>query len=335
MTVGFRLIPGVGLLAVLLVAGGCRGGVDRHQAEFLVFGTRVEVIVRGVEDHRAEQAFARLGRDFQRMHREWHPWAPGPLVELNQGLVAGGWVRTTPDLVALIKASQDMETRSGGLFNAAIGPLVGLWGFHTSEYPITDPPPTADAIAGLLAWRPSALDIHIDGQRVHSGNRAVGLDFSGIAKGFAAAAACDRLADFQIIDALVNLGGDVMVCADTSTPWQVAVRDPAGGVLTTLAISQRQAVFTSGNYHRYGQWDGQRYAHILDPASGYPVEAVMQATVIDPDPILADAAATALVVAGPETWRLVADQMGVERALIVDSAGNIQASDALAETIRK
>ncbi len=315
------------VIAITLLASCQRGDVEQR-AEFLVFGTQVQVVVRDLSEAQAEIAFARLGRDFQRMHHEWHPWDPGPLNALNQGLADGGWVRTTPDLVTLIEASQRMERGSDGLFNAAIGALVRRWGFHTSSYPITDLPPDDTEIQALLLRQPSTLDIQIDGQRVRSTNRAVHLDFSGIAKGLAAHQACERLAEYESVDAMIDLGGDVMICGPTAKPWRVALSDGRRGVLTTVEIAERMAIFTSGNYHRYGEWEGERYAHILDPATGYPVERIMQATVMDPDPVLADAAATALVVAGPHLWQSVARNMGAEHALIIDSDGNVQATEA-------
>ncbi len=320
-------ICAIGLLA------GCLSDVGRHQADFLVFGTQATVTVRDVDSRRAEQAFARVGRDLQRMHREWHPWRSGALSDLNRALPDGGWVRTTPDLVRLTVASREFEAASGGLFNPAIGGLVRMWGFHTSDYPITEPPPAAEAIESLLAYRPSMSDIEVDRLRLRSNNRAVRLDFSGLAKGLAAERVCERLAEFDIVNALIDLGGDVMVCGASDPAWRVAIPDRDQDVLTTVELTESMAIFTSGNYHRYGEWDGERYAHILDPGTGYPVEGIMQATVIDPDPMRADAAATALVVAGPVMWRSVADSMGIERAIVIDTEGRVELTEALEDEL--
>lgn len=312
------------LLATLILSGsGCQQQVSEHHATFAVFGTQVSATVRGVDQDRAEQAFGPLGRDFQRMHRQWHPWEPGALTELNQALPRGEWVETTPELIELIKASQAMEALSGGRFNAGVGGLIRLWGFHTSEYPITEPPPDSEAIAGLVDQGPSALEIQVDGQRVRSSNPAVQLDFGGIAKGLAARLACERLAEFSIIDAMIDLGGDVMICGARARPWRVAVADIQGRVIDTIEVTEPMAVFSSGIRHRYREWDGERYPHILDPSTGHPVDAIFQVTVVDPDPILADSGATALVVAGPDQWREVARGMGMDRVMVIDADGQV------------
>ena len=317
-------------LVALLALAGCRMPAGDHAAEFFVFGTRVEVSVREASEDNANGAFRALNADFRRMHAEWHPWEPGALMELNRGLASGGWVRTTSDLVRLLEASQEMERASEGLFNAAIGELVSLWGFHTSDYPITEPPPDTGAIHAALAWRPTTLNIETDGTRVRTGDRGIRLDFSGIAKGLAVLNACQRLEEFRITDALINAGGDVLVCSHTDRPWRVAIRDPAGGVLTTVELTEPQAVFTSGNYQRFGEWEGERYAHILDPRTGRPVAGVLQATVIHPDPLTADAAATALVVAGPLAWQRIAAGMGIEQAIVVGADGRVETTEAVA-----
>lgn len=288
-----------------------------------MFGTRVTVQARAVDDRTADAAFRDVGALLQRLHRELHPWQDGALTRLNDALAAGRAHETTPYLAELIAASRRLERRSRGAFNPAIGALVALWGFHTSDYPITDPPPAEDAVEALLRHRPSLTDVRVDGRRVTSSNRHVQLDFSGIAKGLAVREACAVLAEHGIESALVNAGGDVMVCGAGARPWRVAVRRPGGGVIETLAVDRPLAVFTSGSDYRYREFDGTRRPHILDPASGRPVEAPMQATVIDPDPLLADAGATALVVAGPERWRRIAAALSLERSVVAEPAGPV------------
>nr|WP_240956411.1 FAD:protein FMN transferase [Wenzhouxiangella sp. XN79A] len=315
------------MASILLAA--CMPPEGDHDATFFVFGTEVEVRLRGVTEAHAANAFRLLGPEFQRMHREWHPWEPGALTELNAELARGGRHRTTPDLAELIEVGTRLETESMGRFNPAIGALVALWGFHTSAYPITDPPPSDAAVAERLAWQPSMRSLVLDGRTVRARARGVQLDFSGLAKGLAVRRACELLAGVEITDALVNAGGDVAVCGPGARAWRVGLRDPAGGVLTTLEIREPVAVFTSGNDYRFGEFDGERYAHILSPFTGRPVDAVMQATVIHADPLRADAGATALVVAGPDAWRMVADAMGLDRALVVDADGRVEATEGL------
>jgi len=315
------------LVALVAMLAGCTPTGTDHRAVFAVFGTEVELQLRRTGRDQAQAAFTKVGAILQDLHRELHPWEPGELMSLNRALAAGQAHETTPNIVALITASQSLEQATEGAFNPAIGALVNLWGFHTSRYPITDPPPTPHQLDHLLEPSPSTLELSVKGLEVRSANPAVRLDFSGIAKGLAVLRVCEVLAELEIGAAMVNAGGDVLVCSVGDRPWRVAIRGAEGGVLETLEIARPLAVFTSGNYYRFAEFDGERYAHILDPATGRPVDNLMQATVVDPDPMVADAGATALVVAGPARWRRLAGALEIEKGIAIGPNGSVSRLD--------
>lgn len=319
----------LGLIVFGLAACQPKDELISSNAQLAVFGTQAQITIRHSKDQDAEDAIARLDQLFQRLHRDWHPWEAGALTSLNEELQSGQWVALDASLTDLLQRSQLLEQQTNGRFNAAIGQLVRLWGFHTSNYPITSPPPSGEQIAQITQRKPSTLDIEwadssLEGMRVRSINPAVGLDFSALAKGAAADMACDLLIERGLADSLVNLGGDVLVCGAGTKPWQVAIKDPRQGVLEVLEIRERMAVFTSGQYHRFGEWDGERYAHVLDPSTGYPILHVLQATAIAKDPIVADAAATSLVVAGVEQAQILGETLGLEQWMVVDETGQSQ-----------
>ena len=191
------------------------------------------------------------------------------------------------------------------------------------------------AIAALVARDPSMDDLEIAGRRVSTTNTAVQLDFGGFAKGVALDRAVDILRDHGIRHAIVNAGGDLNTLGRAAgRPWRVAVRHPEEwGVLASLEPRDGEVVYTSGNYQRFREDKGIRYGHIIDPRDGMPVRDIVSATVLGRDGALADAAATALSVAGPGDWRDVAKAMGVDRALLVESDGTLHMTDAMRERI--
>ena len=308
------------LLCICLTA--CTEQPGEEKAQFYVFGTLMEVSLWDTGSSDAQEAFTELQELFQGMHFEWHAWEPGTLVEINQAFAAGQPVLATPSIVEMVRQSQSVEKDSGGRFNPAIGGLVRLWGFHTSEYPILGPPPGRMQISELVSTNPSSLDIRIDGLELSSTNPAVQLDFGGIAKGYAIDIACEKLKAFGVKNAIVNAGGDLKAMGDHGTrPWRIAVRDPAGGIIGTLETTGDEAIFTSGNYERFRQDELERYPHILDPRTGWPVENVASVTVIADDGWFADAAATALIVAGLDEWQEVARALGLDEVMLVDESG--------------
>ncbi len=196
------------LLAFALATAACSRNADQR-AEFFVFGTLVEVELPGTAESKASEVFSNLQQEFQRMHRDWHAWEAGELARVNAALQAGETTRTTPDILNLIRRSQALEQASQGRFNPAIGKLIGLWGFHTSEFPIFGPPPDPEQIEALMIASPSALDIEMDGENVTSGNPHVQLDFGGIAKGYAVDLAINIIRQAGIDSTIVNAGGDM------------------------------------------------------------------------------------------------------------------------------
>ena len=311
------------IVVCLVLLAACHRNEEQN-AEFFVFGTIVEVKLWGASQEQGDRAFTELQQMFQGMHRDWHAWEPGRLTEINQAFANGQTVKADADIVAMVRRSQEIEKLSGGRFNPAIGALIRLWGFHTSDYPVIGPPPDQASIDEILTHRPSSQDIHIDGLQLRSENPYVQLDFGGIAKGYAVDLAIGRMRELGITSAIVNAGGDLRAMGrHGDRPWKVAVRKPGGGVIGAVEVRDDEALFTSGNYERFRQDQRKRYPHILDPRSGWPVEDVASVTVIAGEGIVADAAATALVVAGLNGWPAVARALDLNQVLVVDESGMV------------
>lgn len=324
-------------LLLVLVLSACGPPMPQtYQQTLYVFGTLVDVTVLGAPQQQAADGVAAVDRLFQRMHREWHAWKPGgELIVLNASLAAGQDFTVSDFLLPLLQQSKTLYRQSDGLFNPAIGRLVALWGFHSDELP-SGPPPDAAAIAALVRARPGMDDLQIDGHRVHGSKPAVQLDLGGFAKGYALNRAVDLLRSRGVKNAIVNAGGDLCVAGrHGERPWHIGIRHPQGrGVIAALDVADGECVLTSGNYERYREYNDRRYAHIIDPRSGWPVEHVASATVIHADGGVADAAATALTVAGPSDWQRIAKRMGLRYVMLVDERGTVYASKAMADRLR-
>lgn len=319
-------------ISLLLIACSSEPNVEKSQ--FFVFGTIMDVTIHGADETTADQAFTALQKEFQRMHQDWHAWEPGELTRINLSLATGQSVDASPDIIEMLRESQRIERKSGGNFNAAIGGLVRLWGFHTSDYPILGPPPEQSQIDEFLTNSPSSMDIRINGSSLSSSNTAVQLDFGGIAKGYAIDLACRMLRNNGIENAIVNAGGDLRAIGDHGDrPWRIAIRKPGGGIIASLDTRQDEAIFTSGVYERFRVDQQQRYPHILDPHTGWPVSELSSVTVITELGLTADAAATALIVAGPDEWRDVARSLNLDQVLLIDEAGNIFLTPRMAERV--
>jgi thiamine biosynthesis lipoprotein len=311
------------------VSGCGRPPATDYEQQLFAFGTLVDITLYGVEPERARQAIQAVDALFQQQHHDWHAWQRGELDDVNRAISEHRSIEADASIIHLVQLGQRFETLSGGLFNPAIGHLLKLWGFQQDE-PGHTLPDTA-SIRHWLQAAPSTAQLHLTETRISSDNPAVKLDFGGFAKGYSVALAVQLLEKRGIHNLIVNAGGDLCLAGrHGDRPWRIGIRSPDGrGVLARLDLEGARCVFTSGDYERYFEINGKRYSHIIDPRSGFPAVGTRSVTVLTEDAALADAAATALFVAGPRQWRDVARRMGIQEALLIDSAGDAYMSKSL------
>ncbi len=214
---------------------------------------------------------------------------------------------------------------SAGAWDGTVRPLVDLWGFGPA--PITATVPDPDRIEALK--KTVGFDKIVLGPGSTLEKRGeVTLDLASIAKGYGVDALAALIRGEGCRDFLVEIGGEVVAAGQRpgGGPWKVGINTPrpeasATEVYRAVALSDR-AMATSGDYRNFFEADGRRYAHILDPRTGYPATGgVASATVLAPDCTLADGLATALCVMGPEAGLPMIEALpGVEALILVAEA---------------
>lgn len=314
----------------------CGEGPPLHRERLFALGTTVEVIAYRPGEDRMHHAVVALRSSLERSEQRWHPDRDGAeLAAVNATVAAGGSpVPLPPALAADLRLALGLSQASGGRFDPGLGALVDLWGFRTGER-APGPPPSQAAIEDARPERPAAerITLNADGLSADPSTR---LDLGGMAKGLAVADGVEALRAAGVSAGILNLGGDLMAWGRPGDrPWRIAVRHPRGdGPLVSLELEGAEAVFTSGDYERWFEHQGIRYHHILDPTTGMPARGLTSVTVVHRDPTLADAAATALFVAGPEGWLETARALGVDRVMVVTESGSVVTTPAMAGRLR-
>jgi len=327
------------LLSSLLALNGCSTEskpVPKFQETVFTMGTLVEVTIIGEDEQLAEQAYTTILDDFNFMHNTWHPWQRNALRRINSLLATGADFSLAPSILPLITKSQTLSKQSGGLFNPAIGKLVKLWGFHQDDLDNIIEPPEDEEIQALLKDLPQMSDIKFNNLTMSGSNENIQLDFGGFAKGAAVDATIEHLKEFGIRNAVINAGGDLRaIGSHNNRPWRIGIRNPtASGVFAAVEVTGDESVFTSGDYERYFEADGKRYHHIIDPRTGYPANKTRSVTVIHSDAATADAAATALFIAGPEQWHDIATAMGIKYVMLIAKNGDVHMNPAMSKRIQ-
>jgi FAD:protein FMN transferase len=331
-----RLRKPILLLALIgLILCGCEQQEQVITTKFLAFGTLIDLSIAGTSKQQADAATTAIEKDFAQMHKSWHAWDPGPLGRVNRLIAEGATFATPPSVLELIRRGIKLAEQSDHLFNPAIGHLIGEWGFQSDD-PAGHRPPEPDRIAQLLKQNPRMSDLVLDGINIHCTNPNVKLDFGAFGKGFGIDLAINHLRQLGIKNAILNAGGDLRaIGSPNNRPWRIAIRHPSGnGVMASVEVAGDESVFTSGDYERNFTWKGKTYHHIIDPRTGYPATGTSSVTVIHQDAITADAAATALFVAGPDNWYKIARNMGIKYVLLVDSNGEAHMNPAMQQRVK-
>lgn len=325
----------ISLLVLTLVACHSQPRIVETKDTIMAFGTIVEVTLINVPHQSKRDVLKQINDQINYMHYAFHAWKAGPIGRTNQLLAAAGEFTANPSVVPLLIKAQQLARESHDLFNPAIGKLLSLWGFQ-DDFPPQGPPPDNAAIQALVKQHPSMNDLTINGVRISNTNPAVKLDLGAIGKGYAVDFVIDTLKAEGIRGALINADGDLKVLGQHGDrPWHIGIREPRGeGVIASTDVQDGEAMFTSGDYENYYEYKGKRYHQILDPRTGYPADKTRSVTVIAHEGALADAAATALFVAGPEQWLAIAKAMGINQAMLIDANGVIYMTPQMHKRIK-
>jgi thiamine biosynthesis lipoprotein len=220
-------------------------------------------------------------------------------------------MRVSAVLFEAVRFSVEVARLSGGAFDPAIGRWMEARGFDRNYR--TGARVNRGRADGAASWR----DVELDAERrtilLH---RELTLDLGAVAKGLAADAAAQELAEFR--DFAIDAGGDLYLGGRNAEggPWRVGIRHPQRPLelIARVAVSNR-AVCTSGGYERPLPREADEH-HILDPRRGRSPRGVASATVIAPHAMLADALATSAFVLGPEKGLDLLDRAGVEGLIV-------------------
>lgn len=321
------------LLLVVLVSG-CGQNLPAQHFQLDSPEGSVNLAIIGVDRTTADAASQRLQKDYHQLKQTWSAWRPGPLGRINARITAGSDMAAPPSVLPLIRMSQHFAKQSDYLFDPGIGKLIQLWGFQAVQ-PLSHAPPEQDKIKALLNQHASIRDITLDGIHLRSSNPAVQLNFDGIATGYAIDLSIQRLQELGIHNAMVRNGANVRAIGSRAgNPWRIPVPDAdGGGVFALIPVTGNGAVSTAADYQRNFAWQGKFYNHFIDPRTGHPAAATRSVTVLCANASKAEAAASALFVAGPKDWHRIAKRMRLRYVLLIGSDGSVHMSPAMREKI--
>jgi len=211
-------------------------------------------------------------------------------------------VEVSPGFARVLKESIRLGQLSEGKLDVTVGPLVNLWGFGPEQRPETVP---NDEILAATKKRVGLHNLILEGNFLSKKVPDLYIDLSTIAKGYGVDVIAELIEKNGITRYLVEIGGEMRLRGfkHTGELWAIAIEKPITNERSVqqVIIPKDNAVATSGDYRNYFEVDGVRFSHIIDPATGKPINhKLVSVTVIHPSSMTADGLSTTLMVMGKE-----------------------------------
>ena len=232
----------------------------------------------------------------------------------------------TPEFITCFNRAIEISKITGGAFDITVGPLVNAWGFGPEAKQIM----TQEKIDSLMKIT-GYHKIRLENEKIIKDNPNIKLNMNAIAKGYT----CDLIAEFLAgkgcKNYMIDIGGEIVTLGknENGRVWTIAINIPdenSFDYVSTLRLPNH-ALATSGNYRNFYVEDGIKYAHTINPKTGYPVQhSVLSATVLANNCMTADAFATVFMVLELEKGIELSKQIPEIEVFIIyaDSLGNDQ-----------
>ncbi|MCX7986831.1 MAG: FAD:protein FMN transferase [Bacteroidales bacterium] len=202
----------------------------------------------------------------------------------------------------LLKRSFEIYRETHGAFDITVGPLVEAWGFGPSGRKN----PSAQQIDSLLTVV-GHDKIKLKKHMVIKADGRVRLDFNAVAQGYTVDFLAQYFDSLGIPNYMIEVGGELIAKGVNASgqPWRIGIESPSennqnqGELIQKIISVTNMAVSTSGNYRKFYVSNGVKYAHTIDPKTGYPARnTLLSVTIVAPNCTDADAYATACMVMG-------------------------------------
>lgn len=285
-------------LAVLLFGLlGCTNSASKYITNNgMIYGTYYNIKYESPDGKDLQEA---INQELDRLNLIFSHYEPASTIsKINRNEP----VKHEPEFITCFNRAMEISAITGGAFDITAGPLINAWGFGPEER-ANMTPETIDSLKTFTGYQKIRIE---DGQIVKE-NPAMQLNMSAIAKGYTCDLVGDFLAGKGCQNYMVDIGGEVVAKGenDKGKVWTIGIREPNEDPFNTdlnAAIElPNHALATSGNYMNFYEENGKRYAHTIDPSSGYPVQhSLLSATVLANDCMTADAFATAFMVLGKD-----------------------------------
>ena len=288
------------IIGTVLIIGRQRSMAYQHDTGF-IFGTVYHVTYQYNRDLKDE-----IEAELNKVDNSLSPFN-------NQSVITAVNQNKNPEVNEMFSdvfnLAEQVSQETDGAFDITVAPMVNLWGFGFKKG-ISPSKQKIDSLRHIVGYKKVSLR---DGHVIKADKRIM-LDCSAIAKGYGSDVVARYLRSKGITNFMIEIGGEIVTSgkSEKRLPWKIGVTKPTDDSLNTnqeletvLNVTDK-AMATSGNYRNFYYKGGKKYAHTIDPKTGYPVQhSLLSSTVLASNCATADAYATAFMVLGIDKAKVV------------------------------
>ncbi|MCE7042478.1 FAD:protein FMN transferase [Dyadobacter sp. CY312] len=323
----YTLKPQLVLFVFLILSSlNAQAQVLRKRTTMLM-GSKFDITVVANDSAEAVQSIDLVVAEISRIENLISEWIPGTQVsEINRNAGIQP-VKVNKEVFELTQRAIKLSEMTGGAFDISFAAMDKIWKFDGSMTEMPTPEAVKKSVEKVgyqnivLDSTNSTVFLRLEGMKI---------GFGSIGKGYAADKGRSLMLERGIKAGIVNASGDMTTWGTQpdGSDWNIGITNPGkpNQLLGTIQL-QHGALTTSGSYENYVTFNGKRYSHIINPATGYPATGLSSVTVFGPSAEMANGFSTSLMVLGKEAGLELIRKHPDYNCILVTDKGKVFYSD--------
>lgn len=307
----------------------------QRQRPVTLMGSRFDITIVAADSLQAEKYIDEVIAEISRIEDLISDWkASSQISEVNRNAGIKP-VKVDKEVFELTKRSLYFSEITHGAFDISFAAMDKIWKFDGSMKQMPTPGEIKKSVAKVgyknikLDSANSTIFLKLNGMKI---------GFGAMGKGYAADKGRELMEAKGVKAGIVNASGDMATwgISPKGKAWQIGITNPFDEekYITVIPL-KREAVVTSGSYEKYVEFNGKRYAHIINPVTGYPATGLISVTVLGPSAEKANGFSTSIMVLGKEKGLELIKQFPEYSCVIVADNGEVTKSPNFKAKVKK
>lgn len=323
------------LVAFLLLLNGTAFGQVLRKRTTLLMGSKFEITIVAKDAQTAESHIDTVISEISRIEfliSDWKPASQISQVNSNAGIKP---IHVDREVFDITRRALKLSEMTGGAFDISFAAMDRIWKFDGSMTEM----PTAEAIKKSVE-KVGYKNIILDSinSTIFLKLKGMKIGFGALGEGYAADRCRNMMLQKGIKAGIVNGSGDMSTWGKHPKGhfWTIGITNPFHkDSLYAIVPLKNGAVVTSGSYEKFVVFNGKRYAHIINPVTGYPATGLTSVTVFGPDAELANGFSTSIMVLGKDAGLKFINQFPKFSCIMFGDDGQVYHSDNISDKMIK